>query len=92
MEQIETRLAVLESLLLENHAFYMNVIHLILRSNEQQKAFVAEAIRKMLLTPIESHPIPLSVQQQLRQLRDDLLTSPDPEILAEAMKPPIRPV
>jgi len=90
METIEDRVAWLESQLRERHIFYTLLLHLIFRQDDRLRLDVAEAIRKILQNPIKSHPLPPSVQQQLRQLRDDLLAPPLPGIEQALSQPPVR--
>jgi hypothetical protein len=74
------------------HQFYMTLFHLIFRNDDRLRTTTIEAIRKIIQNPIPTHPLSPSVQELLQSLRDDLLASPDPNIVAALSQSPLRPI
>jgi hypothetical protein len=92
MPSQEERILALEMLLQEQHAMYSVLFTLIFRSNDSFRLAAAEALRRMIQNPIESHPMSEIVRSQLRAFRDELLKAPIPEIVEATSQPPVRPV
>ena len=92
MQSLEERVALLELMQQEQHGLYIFLINLIIRSNDQLRLGIAEAIRLSLQNPVATHPMSEILRSQLRSLRDELLRDPIPEITAAVQRPPVRPV
>ena len=88
----EQSIAELDAFILEQHKLYMLLFNLVLRHDDRLRLDVAEAIRKILVTPIEDAALSPVLRPQLQSLRDSLLASPQPEMVSAFSQPPIRPV
>lgn len=73
----------------ELHVFYLALFNIIFRHDENLRLTIIEAIRKAIQNPNPDHPWPPAVQELLRSLRDDLLASPDPAIVARVSQPSV---
>lgn len=91
IEELSARVAALEAAILTNYSVHTTLLHLVLRSDDNLRLSVAEALRRILVNPVASHPMPKPVQDALRQMRDELLSAPLPDIEKAMSRPPVRP-
>ncbi len=88
----ERTAADVEALLLEQHKLYMLLFNLVFRHDDGLRFRVAEAIRMILVSPIDNPALSPVLRVQLQSLRDNLLVSTSPEFVSAFSQPSVRPV
>lgn len=81
-----------DALVLEQHKLYMLLFNLIIRHDDRLRLDVAEAIRMILVSPVENPALSPVLRSQLQSLRDNLLVSTPAEFVSAFSQPSVRPV
>ena len=88
----EQSIADIDAFVQGQHNLYMLLFNIVIRHDDQLRQAVAEAIRQILVAPIDEPLLDPALRTQLQALRDSLLRPTPPKLVEAFRQPPLRPV